>query len=196
MVHLLKNNIPLSSIAVANEFLALSCTDNIPIDQRKLQGLLFYANAWFLGNFEKPLFSQTFEARPWGPVLQNVYMQTHKYGKSPIASFLSEITIDGFCVPFVSQEKEQNFIRSVWGSYRGLSGVQLCNSTHAEGEPWKIVYDAYDGDLRDAPDISHSLIYTVYRKKVLEQKKQASPRYAVTSLNMSIHKTKKPSNNH
>ena len=63
-----------SAAAVANEFLALGEKEPRfpPIDQLKLQKLLFYAHAWHLAIKKAPLFDEDFEAWPWGPVVRDI----------------------------------------------------------------------------------------------------------------------------
>lgn len=165
-----------TAAAVANEFLALGILEpNFPpIDQMKLQKLLFYAHAWNLAFTGLPLFQEDIEAWPWGPVVKDVYYQTRCFGRGPIGGKISEIrqTGDGptevtFVEPAgVSTPALKTFIRSVWDTHKMFSGIQLSNSTHAAGEPWTIIKERYGGNLEHKPLIPNEVIESVFKKKL------------------------------
>ncbi|MCJ2077875.1 DUF4065 domain-containing protein [Methylobacterium sp. E-016] len=163
-----------SAAAAANEFLQLGWAEpHVPsITQMKLQKLLFYGHAWHLAVNECPLFSEDFEAWPWGPVQRDIYFQTKDYGKNPISSLLTSFNYSdssGFDFrvyePKIENQDLKKFINSVWESHKRYTGVQLSNSTHAQGEPWTIVKDKF-GSLDTKPTIPNELIYNVFRKKL------------------------------
>jgi uncharacterized phage-associated protein len=163
-----------SAAAVANEFIKLGREEPFfpPIDQMKLQKLLFYAHAWHLAYKGTPLFEEDFEAWPWGPVVRDVYYQTKNYGRSVITGELSNLqrTGDGpldysFATPSIQDPDISKFIRNVWNVHKKFTGVQLSNATHAPGEPWSIVLEQY-GSLDGKPTIPNKLIMDVFRQKV------------------------------
>ena len=164
---------PTSAAAVANEFLALGDRDGIPIDQMKLQKLLYYAHAWHLAMNNKPLFDEDIEAWPWGPVVRDIYNETRSYGRGPITDPVSHLERVGrnaldwrFTKPKPIEDKPtRDFLEEVWKSHKAYSGVQLSNSTHATGEPWTIVKEQY-GSLDRKPTIPNSLIADVFKKKL------------------------------
>jgi uncharacterized phage-associated protein len=166
---------PATAAAVANQFLKFGERDGAPIDQMKLQKLLFYAHAWHLAINEHPLFEEDFEAWPWGPVVRNVYAQTNLCGRNPIpiGTRLKDLepTDDNqlkwkFVAPDgVSDEATREFLEQIWNVHKNYSGVQLSNSTHAPGEPWTIVRDFY-GSLDSKPTIPNDLIKDVFKKKL------------------------------
>jgi uncharacterized phage-associated protein len=162
-----------SAAAVANEFLNLASSEAIAIDQMKLQKLLFYAHAWHLAINDQPLFEDDFEAWPWGPVVRDIYSQTRDYGRLPVSGRLSELQKVGgglldwkLSIPNgVESEGLKDFIRQVWDTHKSYSGIQLSNSTHAQGEPWTIVKDRY-GNLDSKPKIPNEIIRAVFKKKL------------------------------
>ncbi|MGF7206720.1 putative phage-associated protein [Skermanella aerolata] len=163
-----------SAAAVANEFLALGRLEPSapPIDQMKLQKLLFYAHAWHLALHDQALFEEDFEAWPWGPVVRDIYSQTRKYGKNPVSEELMELQRTGdnvldytFVIPHIDVRETKEFIRQIWDVHKSYSGVQLSNSTHAPGEPWTIIRDRY-GNLDGKPMIPNKLIEDIFRKKI------------------------------
>jgi hypothetical protein len=74
---------PTSAAAVANAFLDIQELDGgnfPPIDQMKLQKLVYYAYAWWLAYTGQQLFPEDVEAWPWGPVARN---HRHSSSSSP-----------------------------------------------------------------------------------------------------------------
>ena len=167
---------PSTAVSVANEFIIFGLQDPSapPVDQMKLQKLLFYSHAWYLAHYAKPLFEENFEAWSWGPVIRDIYSQTSRLGRTQITDKLSEcrkdeneifniITPEG-----VVGNELKKFIKTIWDSHKHLTGIQLSNSTHANGEPWTIIKDRY-GDLTSKPDIPNSLIESVFKEKIPAQ---------------------------
>lgn len=170
---------PTSAVAVANEFIELGCKagPTIPaIDQMKLQKLIFYAHAWYLANFNAPLFDQDFEAWPWGPVVRDVYYHTRNLGRSPITTKISTLKLNEngdfkLMVPEGVPDDIKPFISAAWDMLKNYTGIQLSNATHASGEPWTIVKDQYNGDLSTKPTIPNELIAHVFKKKLEDARK-------------------------
>src|ERR1700735_720713 len=115
---------PTSAAGAANEFLELGRHEKgcPPNDQMKLQKLLFYAHAWYLALFGKPLFDEGFEAWPWGPVVRDVYFQTKDFGRSEVTEPLSRLHLKPgdscleatFECPHIEDADLKGFIRAVW----------------------------------------------------------------------------------
>lgn len=164
---------PYSPAAVANEFLELGRQEGIPIDQMKLQKLLFYAHAWSLAERDEALLEEEIEAWPWGPVVRSIYEQTAGAGRNPITAKMTTLvrTGTGFLnfrlipPPPIEDVGVKAFIKEVWDIHKPFTGVQLSNSTHAPGEPWTIVKDQY-GSLDKKPPIPNDVIKAVFKKKI------------------------------
>lgn len=165
--------------AVANAFLDIQNADNTrfpAIDQMKMQKLVFYAHAWWLAYTNTPLYPEDVEAWPWGPVVSNIYGNFREFGREPITGKRArELVRTGsglmdfrFDEPPPPDPEVQDFLRKVWETHKGLSGVQLSNATHAQGEPWTIVKDKY-GSLDGKPRIPNTLIRDVFRQKLWKQ---------------------------
>ncbi len=165
-------NAPTTAAAVGNELLALGRSECIPIDQLKLQKLIFYAHAWHLAVKGVPLFEEEVEAWPWGPVIRSVYSETARYGRGPIESTLTVFERVGTGVlnfrimtPQEPDADTKAFVKAVWDIHKNYSGIQLSNSTHAPGEPWTIVKDQY-GTLDNKPTIPNELIAEIFKAKI------------------------------
>lgn len=171
---------PTTAIAVANEFLSLVQQEpNVPpVDQMKLQKLVFYAHAWHLGYDKGPLFDNDVEAWPWGPVVRDVYTQTVEFGRAPVSGRLWEFGKDGLgqfvvVTPDGVPASLKDYVQSVWDVHKGLTGIQLSNSTHAPGEPWTLVRDKIGTSTK--PTIPNRLIADVFKEKLVRNAAAANP---------------------
>lgn len=164
-----------TAIATANEFIRLAKEDGAPVDQLKLQKLLFYAQAWFLAMRDRALFDSAIKAWPWGPVVPEVYSETRSYGRAPITEMLREVRKVGpevfdyqYVIPDGMGDPEgQAFVKSLWDGYKHYTGVQLSNATHAPGEPWTVVRERI-GNLDQKPVIPDELIKDVFKRKLVD----------------------------
>lgn len=166
---------PTSAAAVANYFLAKGWGEAgvPPIDQMKLQKLLFYSHAWHLALFGHPLFEEDFEAWPWGPVVRDIYFQTRHFGRGQVTRRITRLALSPgqpvlnakFETPTVDDGSLKAFLDAVWETHKRYSGVQLSNATHATGEPWTIVKEKY-GDLEQKPTIPNELIAEIFKEKI------------------------------
>ncbi|MEG4813071.1 type II toxin-antitoxin system antitoxin SocA domain-containing protein [Microcoleus sp. K5-D4] len=66
------NSEKLSYRDIANAFLWLASQTNVAINVYKLQKLMYYAQAWYLGVYGKPLFDADFQAGMHGPVIPDL----------------------------------------------------------------------------------------------------------------------------
>ena len=175
---------PATATEVANEFIGLGLNepDVPPVDQLKLQKLLFYAYGWFLAHTDQSLFEEDFEAWEHGPVVRDIYQMTARYKRAKITQRLTTFGYDSlndkadFMTPLGVNENLKHFVKSIWNVHKHLTGIQLCNSTHAPGEAWTIIYEKYGEDLRSKPHIPIDLIQNVFKKKLakMNERKRAS----------------------
>jgi uncharacterized phage-associated protein len=115
---------------VAEYFLARANeNEDSDISNLKLQKLIYYAQAFHLAIFDKPLFNAEFEAWTHGPVCPELYHQYKSFKSAPIP-FDSEINIALFSSEQIELLEE---INDVFGQF---SAWKLRDMTHAE-TPWK-----------------------------------------------------------
>ena len=166
--------VPVPAAAVANEFLDLQdrMPGASPIDNMKMQKLLFYAHAWYLAINDKPLIEEPVEAWSWGPVVRSVYSDFKGFGRNRIVGHATAITVSGngrvvikADKPKLENEELKDFVRKVWEVHKDFTGIQLSNSTHGEGEPWREIKNYY-GDLEDKQTIPNDLIKSVFKAKL------------------------------
>jgi uncharacterized phage-associated protein len=96
------------------------------ISNLKLQKLLYYAQAWHLAVFDRPLFTDRLEAWVHGPVVPSVYRRFKSYG------FRS---IDEPVDPPKLSAVTARFLRELADRYLGLDAYALELMTHRE-DPW------------------------------------------------------------
>ncbi|MEG3932746.1 MULTISPECIES: type II toxin-antitoxin system antitoxin SocA domain-containing protein [unclassified Microcoleus] len=66
------NSVKVSEQDIANAFIWLAAQTNVAINAYKLQKLMYYAQAWYLGVYGKPLFDADFQAGIHGPVIPDL----------------------------------------------------------------------------------------------------------------------------
>jgi uncharacterized phage-associated protein len=101
------------------------------ITNMKLQKLCYFAQAWYLGNYHKPLFQEDFQAWVYGPVCPKLYRQYKKFGKNEIDS-----TIDIAQFNVISED-DKEYLNDVTGIYDNFSAIELMLMSH-EDKPWLI----------------------------------------------------------
>jgi uncharacterized phage-associated protein len=106
------------------------CTERgRPIDNLKLQKVLYFVWAKFYKQTGKNLFEDKFLAWRYGPVIWDVYYQYRRYVASPI-----EVS-EGF-----ELTEDEDIIRDAVDHYCGKYVGELINKTHAAGTPWSQAY--------------------------------------------------------
>lgn len=95
------------------------------LTQLKLQKLVYYAEAWFLANFDMPLTGEDFEAWAHGPAMRSLYA---KYGRFGWEALPPEVG------PNVKSDLAV-FLKAVHAEYGQFSARKLENMTHEE-DPW------------------------------------------------------------
>jgi uncharacterized phage-associated protein len=96
------------------------------ITQLKLQKLVYYAEAWFLANFDKALTDENYEAWAHGPALRSLYSKYRDYGWEAIPPEKGQ---------GVSSELS-SYLEAVYEKYGQYSAKKLEHMTHVE-DPWR-----------------------------------------------------------
>ena len=103
----------------------------LPVDNLKLQKLLYYCQGVHLARTDGIIFEDKIEAWQYGPVVPNVY---HKYKGFGFDIIKEDIQNE---VNLVEEEIET--IDMVLDYYGQFSGLELVSKTHSE-DPWKEAY--------------------------------------------------------
>lgn len=120
---------------VADFFIELAQSDeNDTITNLRINKLLYFAQAWYMARFDKPLFEEDFEAWDLGPVIPSIYKKYKENGKNNIDYVSDSYNVNNF------NDDELNTLIDVFNYYGKYSTTELVNKTHDNGTPWKQLY--------------------------------------------------------
>jgi len=149
---------------IARYFISKANQDKKSITNKKLQKLLYYAQAWNIVFNKEKLFEEDIEAWVHGPAVRDVYVKYKKYGFGEIRERvgLEEVKkISG---------KEKDLLNEVWKVYGKYDADYLEELTHSE-EPWQEAREGLAGGEMSNNVISVSSMGKFYRKKLRQSKK-------------------------
>lgn len=152
MVTTKKNQV--SAKEIAKYFIWKAKREEKAITNKKLQKLLYYAQAWHLVFEDKPLFKEEIEAWIHGPVVNDVYQTFKGFGRKPIIwKKLDDKEVE--------KTPGQDLLDSVWSAYGKFDAEYLEILTHSE-LPWQEARESLDeGEPSDAV-ISHESMKNFY----------------------------------
>jgi uncharacterized phage-associated protein len=128
--------------AVANEFIKLN---GGPMNQMKLQKLVYMAHGWNLAINKEPLVRARIEAWDGGPVIRLIWDHLRDFGYNTTEALLGR----GRDEPYKADlsNDEEAVIKHVWKKYGRYDGLELSEMTHKSGTPWS---NSYFGRGRNA----------------------------------------------
>lgn len=132
------------------------------ITHLKVQKLLYYCEAWFLANFDRPLFKQDFEAWAHGPVCREVWA---KYKNKSWESLNPERK------PRIPDGLEA-FLDQVHNQYGQFSAKRLEEISHNEA-PWQKAREGIPAGARCDNVIDKTLMRNYYAKKIGKEEIQS-----------------------
>jgi uncharacterized phage-associated protein len=94
----------------------------------KLQKILYYAQGWHLGVFDKPLFKESVYAWRLGPVVKEIYDRFKIHGRSNLAEFEWSFSHN-------FDDETKKFLDEVWEQYGSETADKLVDRTHLS-VPW------------------------------------------------------------
>jgi len=127
-----------TALDVAKYILSIANKDGDFISNLKLQKLLYYAQAWYLVNYEMTLFNEPIEAWELGPVVKSVYSEFKKFKASPI-KYKSTNNEDK-----VFTKDQICYLNEFYDVFSKFTAHELVNMTHND-YPWKKAFQ----DKRD-----------------------------------------------
>lgn len=145
---------------VGRYFLYLANQEKKPITNKKLQKLVYYAQAWSLVLNNKKLFSEPIEAWVHGPAVRSLYMQYKKFGFEPIME-----EVKSYALKISGNTKE--LLDSVWKIYGKMDAGYLEMLTHSE-KPWQEAREGLQSSESSDNEISLKMMKSYYAEK-LEQ---------------------------
>ena len=141
---------PTNILDVADYFLTKES-----MTHKKLQKLCYYAQAWYLANCGRRLFSDYFEAWVHGPVSPRLYERYRGSGWTPIPK-KENILLDRTVSSFLDR------VYDVYGEYDGDTLEQI---THRE-EPWKKARIGYEPRENCNNIISELDMLSYYKRRI------------------------------
>lgn len=128
------------------------------LTHKKLQKLCYYAQAWHLANYGRPLFPSDFEAWVHGPVAPDLYLIYGDWGWLPISQQNNVATQ-------LSNPNITSFLDTVFETYGHFSGDQLENITLQE-DPWRDARAGYSNAEYCRNVISQDKMQNYYAKRI------------------------------
>ena len=154
------------SLAIAEYFIRKSQEDRRVITNKKLQKLLYYAQAWSLVFNDRKIFDDPIEAWVHGPAVPLVYSEFKKFGFGGINIKVNE---DDFA--FLSI-KEREILDDVWKAYGKFDADYLELLTHGES-PWQEARAGVSSDASSSREIDTDAMKKYYGNRFKEIKTAA-----------------------
>lgn len=158
---------PFSSIVIANAILDIAWNSgSVEITQMKLQRLVLLAHGWHLATTGIPLLDERVKAREYGPVIESIADACKIWGNAPITRRINNPQWELSMMP---PPDTLEFLKWIWRNFGYLSAAYLTNLTHAEGAPWRTVYETElteRGYLRKGTNIPEYLIKHYFEQQL------------------------------
>lgn len=147
-----------TATAIANFFIEKGKQEGKPVDQMKVQKLVYFAHGWYLAITEKPLINESIEAWRFGPVIPSLYHSLKYSGNLPITKPIETSQLDSLTMADDSNSEVHAYLNRIWNWYSPFTGIQLSNMTHEEGTPWAKIAKEFDHRIPANKDIDDQLI--------------------------------------
>ncbi len=153
---------PLSASQVAEYFLFKAQESKKPVTNKKLQKLLYYAQAWSLATRNERLFEDKIEAWVHGPAIKSIYLSFKEYGATPITKQAETLQVQA-----ISPEI-QGFLDQIWTIYGKFDGGYLEQLTHSES-PWIDARQGLEANQSSEIEITPEAMQTYYSARLVKK---------------------------
>lgn len=104
----------------------------------KLQKLLYFTYGFYAAKTEKPLFSESFQAWQYGPVLASVYQKFKCFGGSVINRMSTDAQGKAYMLNRGAPENKSIYevFSKICKKYSRDRGFDLSKEKHKPGTPW------------------------------------------------------------
>lgn len=130
-----------SALDVAKYIIDKCAVEKRPISNLQLQKILYYVQVAFYNKFDRPCFSNDFEAWMFGPVVPEVYYRYCGAGAYDIV--LKYPGVRGMWKP-----DEKTLVDSIVENKREENPWALVNDTHRKGKAWALTYQDGQGNKK------------------------------------------------
>lgn len=145
-----------SSITIANHFIKNSVREDNILTHVKLMGLVYLAQGWHLGFFNKPLINEKIIIGHYNPYfiklavkIKNMQLIRNKIINIPALFGFQRLNKD-----------TKNFLDIVWDNYKKLSSVELMLMITQKSTPWRI------SKSLNHNIVNESLIHTYFKNTI------------------------------
>ena len=127
------------AVSVANSIIKLAkergVTDLTPM---KLQRLMYFAQFWYVKNFEHFLINDNFVRWKFGPVIPSIYYELKNYGSMHVDSYIRQLSPNNEAVVYMIDNNPNawNFLNEVLDTYGHLDGTSLSAITQRDNSAW------------------------------------------------------------
>ncbi|MFA5095326.1 MAG: type II toxin-antitoxin system antitoxin SocA domain-containing protein [Candidatus Paceibacterota bacterium] len=153
-----------SALTVAEYFIDKANKDKKGITNKKLQKLVYYAQAWFLVFNNQKLFNEKIEAWVHGPAIKSLYVKYKDFGFNYIQK-----EADATLIKTIPTEAKK-LLDEIWSVYGGLDADYLEMLTHNE-TPWKEAREGLESSKNSENEISPKTMKSFYSQKLEIAKK-------------------------
>lgn len=153
-----------SALEIGLYFLYLANKAGKKITNKKMQKLVYYAQAWSLVVNNKKLFTDRIEAWVHGPAVRSLYVKYREFGFNPIVREVDQQLLDIFST------KDKDLLNDVWNVYGSLDAGYLEMLTHSES-PWQEAREGLQSSESSNSEISPRTMKKFYSEKLRKAKK-------------------------
>lgn len=132
-----------SVLEIATYFIHRSNAEQIPINNKKLQKLVYYAQVWYMALYNQKLFSEKIEAWIHGPAVSKLYT---RYKDFMLAN-IPDVKLSKKLTPITIE-----FLAEIWDRYGKFDGEILEQLTHNE-LPWQMARNKLNSNARSTKEI-------------------------------------------
>lgn len=152
-----------SANEIADYFIRKGIEADNPLDQMKVQKLVYIAHGWHLGITGIPLVASDIQAWKFGPVIEDLYHRLKFFGNDKINKPITHSSrrLD-------SHELVKQFLDHIWNTYGKFDAVNLSDLTHQPDTPWDQVANDHNYKLGKGLVIPNHSIQSYYKQLVNE----------------------------
>ncbi len=150
-----------SASSIAEFFIQKANLSGKVITNKKIQKLVYYAQAWSLVVNKKPLFKEKIEAWVHGPAIKSVYAKYKEFGFNPIKKEPDIELINKI------SDIDKNLLEQVWKLYGKYDSSYLEMLTHSEA-PWQDARAGLEASENSEQEITRKSMMDFYTRKMEE----------------------------
>jgi uncharacterized phage-associated protein len=150
----------IKALDVAFYFIKKGLEDKKPVTNKKLQKLVYYAQAWSLVLNNERLFSEKIEAWVHGPAIPSLYKKFKEFGSEPII-------LDPACIEVDISKKQEKLLNNIWQVYGKYDANYLELLSHSE-LPWQEARGETPAFQSSSKTINLTTVKDYYGRKLRE----------------------------